>query len=456
MSSKPNILFIVVDSLRADKCFGKKKTSKTPNIDRLIENGTYFSNTISSADGTTLSLGSFFTALYPFKTGLGGDSFSKWGNSFQNYISILKNNGYETIATVPKSISSFGIISNFDDSDVYDTFYRLKDGLGEKIVSKLDLIQTKEPWFYYIHLMDLHQPVQVPDNMNKEDFGESQYERMVSSIDLWLGKFFEQINLEKTLVVLTSDHGEYIPFLKKNNKTITFEEISLHRTQGNLGKLFPKPLQSLKLKLAIRAQNIRKNQRLKKIKKFDLSPFEKRLLINSRADPICFLYDELILIPLIFCGNKIKHSVITQQVRSIDVFPTVADISNLKIETSNIHDGQSLLPLIEGEKIEELPCYLESSALIKKSEGDVIGIRTSNYKYFRSVNDPNKRIHLFNLIEDPHEEHNLANENIGLVKEMEKTILDIKNDSKNITETEEISDNETKQIEDELRKLGYI
>ena len=37
-----------------------------------------------------------------------------------------------------------------------------------------------------------------------------------------------------------------------------------------------------------------------------------------------------------------------------------------------------------------------------------------------------------------------------------KMILDIKNDSKNITETEEISDNETKQIEDELRKLGYI
>ena len=35
---KPNILFIVIDSLRADKCYGNEKTSVTPNIDKLIEN----------------------------------------------------------------------------------------------------------------------------------------------------------------------------------------------------------------------------------------------------------------------------------------------------------------------------------------------------------------------------------------------------------------------------------
>ena len=58
---KPNILFIVIDSLRADKCHGEKKTSVTPNIDSLIENGTYFSQNITAAPSTIPSISSIFT-----------------------------------------------------------------------------------------------------------------------------------------------------------------------------------------------------------------------------------------------------------------------------------------------------------------------------------------------------------------------------------------------------------
>ena len=46
--SKPNILLIVVDSLKSDKCIGKNLSSITPNIDFLIKNGTSFPNTIPS------------------------------------------------------------------------------------------------------------------------------------------------------------------------------------------------------------------------------------------------------------------------------------------------------------------------------------------------------------------------------------------------------------------------
>ena len=41
---KPNILFIVIDSLRADRIFGKQKTASSPFIDSLIKKGVYFSN----------------------------------------------------------------------------------------------------------------------------------------------------------------------------------------------------------------------------------------------------------------------------------------------------------------------------------------------------------------------------------------------------------------------------
>ena len=35
---KPNILLIVIDSLRYDKCYGETKTSLTPNLDKIIDN----------------------------------------------------------------------------------------------------------------------------------------------------------------------------------------------------------------------------------------------------------------------------------------------------------------------------------------------------------------------------------------------------------------------------------
>ena len=38
----PNILFILVDGLRADQCFGTDKESYTPFLDSLINEGVLF------------------------------------------------------------------------------------------------------------------------------------------------------------------------------------------------------------------------------------------------------------------------------------------------------------------------------------------------------------------------------------------------------------------------------
>ena len=65
----PNIIFLVIDSFRADKFSGTQKSSKTPTIDKLVEDGTYFSHAVSSADGTILSLNTLFTGLFSHETG---------------------------------------------------------------------------------------------------------------------------------------------------------------------------------------------------------------------------------------------------------------------------------------------------------------------------------------------------------------------------------------------------
>ena len=67
---RPNIFLLTIDSLRFDKTFGESKSSVTPNLDSLIRKSTCFTQAICTADQTGLSLGSLFTSLYPFKSGI--------------------------------------------------------------------------------------------------------------------------------------------------------------------------------------------------------------------------------------------------------------------------------------------------------------------------------------------------------------------------------------------------
>ena len=64
-SVKPNILFIVIDGMTREKFSSNQRTCKTPNIDRLIKRGCYFSQTVSSGSVTIPSMASIFSSLYP-------------------------------------------------------------------------------------------------------------------------------------------------------------------------------------------------------------------------------------------------------------------------------------------------------------------------------------------------------------------------------------------------------
>ena len=117
------------------------------------------------------------------------------------------------------------------------------------------------------------------------------------------------------------------------------------------------------------------------------------------------------------------------------------------------------LHLINGNKIEELPAYLESWVNVKTSEG-AVGIRTSNYKYFRDFDKNEKSAHLYDLKNDPFEEDNIVASKKDVAMEMEKKLIEIMKDS--VTPSDEdfeerkLSNDETKKVEEELRKLGYI
>jgi arylsulfatase A-like enzyme len=477
---RPNIIFFLVDGLRADQCFGKDKTSFTPNIDSLIQKGMYFTNAFSPVDGTIISLNTIFSSN--FQVG-NATRFQKISLNENNLIDILKKNGYHIYGTLPNFASFNPLLEHFENENKNDRIENsdqstkdlidpvaaqfsgqkiegshseyernratLPTGLAKKIIRLLES-KKQEPYFCYFHIFDLHplregkKPIGLGD-FDNEKFGSSLYERTVSSIDFWLGKIFEQID-KNDIIILTADHGERIPY--GGIRGVDFEPKLEHAVDFGK-KILPKSAHKIGGQFLY---NIRKSVGKRKLNKSNekLTNYQKR----SR-DPYftLSLFDELIHVPLLFVGNSIKPSVITKQVRHVDISPTIYELLDIPLDRKI--SGKSLISLDDKRSQEENPSYLHTMPYQKLSPSDMVGLRTSKYKYFRAACNPKENVNLYDLKNDPYENNNIAETNKKLVTQFEKKILQLEKD--NLSEyEEEISEQELQRISNELKRLGYM
>ena len=307
-----NILFLVIDSLRADYC--NNKSCFTPNLDQLIKQGLFFNQVISSGDATAVSVGSIFTGLYPYNSKI--YTYKPKSNK-PIFFNHLQNSGYNLYVTVQNSMTIKRISSNFNSpkSVFQSQFFHLDEGYGDEILKRLDKSNLKEPWVHLIHLMDLHKPIIIPKEFDSKKFGTNEYERSISVTDYWLGKFLEKIDLESTLVIITADHGEYVS--NSNTRDLDYEpEFKNMIKIGSI--LLPKLFRSRTKKIIKNIKTFIKNMRFNNATK-DLTELQKR---NLRTRAGWYLYDELIRVPLIFTGNYISQTkTIDNQVATIDIFP---------------------------------------------------------------------------------------------------------------------------------------
>jgi len=455
---RPNILYLSLDAFRHDRCFGKIKTSKTPGIDSLIKKGIWFNQAITCSDSTPISFASTFTGVYPFESSITKGVSYEMNYNLKDYLTILRENGYHSYATIPNPYFISAFTKLFENQDMLYSIFedRLYNGLGEKIIKKLASKSLVEPWIYFVHLMDTHKPIHYPVDFDGEEYGKDDYDRLISSVDTWITKFLQSINLENTIVVLTSDHGDYLGIIERKGKRISFEYKSLAKPFLNVSKTLhklPRPIRIFRIKVALILKNIMTIIRLKKMG-IKLSHYEKRAIMKTRSNQDRFLFDELFRVPLILSGYKIPQNlIINQQVRNVDIFPTLLDLIGISSLNNSIH-GTIMSPLLKGEKMEEEPAYMESGVFLADKPYAAMGIRTPKYKYFRGVHSSNK-IHLYDLTNDPLEQINIAREKPDVVNQMEKILMGIRKKTAIIQE-EKLKEDEDKEVEEELRKLGYI
>ena len=295
---------------------------------------------------------------------------------------------------------------------------------------------------------------------------------MLSAIDPWLGKIFQCINLKNTICVITSDHGSILSDFTNEMFNFSLENDRLRELEPGIGfnsahKIvanFPKKLTPLRKKMAkiytkYRNDKVKKKlePRLDLAENLNLSPYQKRLLKKDHFVNPSDCFDEGLRSALILLGpNLPSGKIISAQISSIDLFPTILDL--IKIPTKVNHRGKSLVSLFSNTKNDERVVMIDSGSDGSQEQySNTIGLRTKQYKYFRDRLSKSKNVHLYDLENDPFELSNISEQNPDIIENLEREFLQI-NPTGNFAfkKTQEFSDEEAEKIEKDLKKLGYI
>lgn len=349
-----NLLLITVDTLRADRLgsYGYEP-AETPRLDRLAAAGIRFEEVVAPAPLTLPSHASLMTSMNPPSHGIRDNAAFEISAGAHMLAELLRTAGYETGAFVGAYVlhSRWGLNRGFDIYE--DRFDYVESGAQQRVVERLGeevvepvldwLAHPREaPFFAWVHLYDPHDPYKAPDPFGSR-FAGQPYDGEVAYSDFQVGRILDALsrsgNSDKTLVVVTSDHGE------------------------SLGD-------------------------------------------HDESTHGFFLYDPTVLVPLIFRlpDGHAAGLVVPEQVRLIDVAPTILDLLELGSPAS--FEGQSLLPYLSGEGGKAGPAraaYTETYVpRFHFGWQELHGLRRDGYKYILAP-----RPELYLLSADPAETENL-------------------------------------------------
>ncbi|MBI2572205.1 MAG: sulfatase-like hydrolase/transferase [Candidatus Schekmanbacteria bacterium] len=243
-SSRPDILLVTIDTLRADVVGAYGGEAVTPNLDRLAANGVKFDFAHAHNVLTLPSHTNILTGRLPFVHGVRDNSGFRLDPGVPTAASLLRDAGYATAAfvgAVPLD-RQFGLDRGFD---VYDDHYqgvplsgapadfalaeRRAEAVVEVALSWLRNRSSSAPWFCWVHLFDPHSPYQPPQRF-RDMFPDKLYVAEVSYADSALTPLLDLVagTGRPTLTIVTGDHGESLGDHREATHGIFAYESTLH------------------------------------------------------------------------------------------------------------------------------------------------------------------------------------------------------------------------------------
>ena len=388
---RPNIVLLGVDSLLADhmSCYGYHRHT-TPHIDRFAEGGALFEKTYSAHIPTTSAYASMLTGLDAFSTQVVALRH-KGGlrEDVQTLPEILREHGYaSTCVGFGGNPSSRG----FDKYIEYPSWGSWNEGrspkaqnLNDVAIPELDrLAKRRGPFFLFLRHMDPHAPYLPPE----------PYERMFYHGDECDPKN-KSMDPVKAFKPFCDFFAAWMP------PGITDKDYVIAQYDGAVAYM-DACIQTIFN--ALEAHGI---------------VDETIVILNgdhgeTLYDHECWfdhhgLYDVTLHVPLIirYPGRIPAGSRISGYNQHKDLVPTIMDLA--EIDAGIDYDGDSLMALVDGTVSSfDSEFYITECTWMRKH-----GWRTPQWKLMVAL-EPDFHfkppVELYNLVEDPDENHNLAGE----------------------------------------------
>ncbi|MEA2325076.1 MAG: choline-sulfatase, partial [Thermoanaerobaculia bacterium] len=212
-AQRPSILFVTLDTTRADAAGPEAVGVTTPSFNALAARGRRFRWAYAAVPQTLPSHTSMMTGLYP--AGHGVHENARHVADTQTFISErLHAAGYRTAAFV----SSFALARRFGLArgfDVYDDAFpegrpeRTAQETTDRVIEFLKQ-PPAQPLFLWVHYYDPHYPYTPPEPFRSR-YAKQPYYGEVGFMDQQLGRLaaaFQQQVKGPIAIVLAGDHGE--------------------------------------------------------------------------------------------------------------------------------------------------------------------------------------------------------------------------------------------------------
>lgn len=379
----PNAIFILADDLGINdlSCYGRKDQA-TPRIDRLAAEGMRFTSAYCAQPICSPSRAAIISGLAParlhittFLPGRGDAPSQKLLHPKINQqlalehttvAEHLKSAGYATACIGKWHLGGAGFGPK---EQGFDVVYAGKantppnadeGGKGEYDLTAhaIDFVRANKdkPFFLYLSHNNPHIPLAAKPELIakfKESFNPT-YAAVVNTLDDSVGRLLDALDelklRDNTLVVFTSDNGGvHLPELKEDAPT--------HNTPFRAGK--------------------------------------------------GYLYEGGLRIPLIVRLPKVVPAgkVVETPVINTDWLPTILELCGVPFEASK-SDGVSLVPLLKGDAWQRGHLMWHFPHYNNQGGRPAGAIRAGDWKLIEHYEDG--RVELFNLANDPAEEHNVA------------------------------------------------
>ena len=364
--NKKNVIIILIDGGRLDR-------AQNSSVFKTLKNkSAFFSSSITYGPHTIAAMHAVFSGTYGIRTGTNSywSTYKFRKDRFKTITEYLKENNYHTCGDIHSEI----VIpkQGFDEFKIHDPH---NDDLTQRHSELLEQMKIKNDsgtnFFLYLQYSNIHTTIsdevlKVYDNYSKEYFenrklNEERYDREFKKAEDYLTNIFKKFSSLE---------------LDKNSLVLIMSDHGI-----SVGERF-----------------------------------------GERAYG-AFCYDYTIKTFAYFIYPGINPIEIAQQVRTIDFMPTILNYLEIKQDQSYENmDGVSLLPLMNGNSMEEKIAFSETGNPLddKKppKEPNTKSVRTSKWKLV--INEYNDTKELYDLENDPDETNNV----IGKYVDVEQTLWD--------------------------------